>query len=141
MTAFLPIPASDARLVAELQAAGLPTADLANHNAEFYALGQVEPVAFGGLIGWGQVGLLRSLVVTQAARGTGQGRALLDRLVGRARSRGIRDLWLLTDSAETFFAANGFTRRLRDDAPVQVRQTEQFAALCPASAALMHRAI
>jgi amino-acid N-acetyltransferase len=63
---------------------------------------------------------------------------LLTELLDIARANGIRDLWLLTTSAEAFFAKHGFEKADRSAAPPAIAETSQFRDLCPATAALMH---
>jgi len=123
-----------AAMKSALAAADLPVSDL-DEGAEYFALGD----AFGGLAMFGSVGLLRSLVV--AERGKGNGSLMLAALVAQAKSSGVRDLWLLTTSAEAFFAKHGFARRARADAPEAIAATRQFKELCPDSAAWMHKRI
>lgn len=128
-----------ARMVDMLREANLPTSDLGEGSAEYVSLD--EGSAFGGLARHGDVGLLRSVVVPQDQRGQGTGSALLAALIDRARDGGIRDLWLLTTGAESFFARHGFTRMERTQAPSVVANTSQFRDLCPRSAALMRKHI
>ncbi len=133
-----PSVAAAARL---LEAAGLPSSDLTDgHMAHFFHCGAADAPA--GLVGVelsGDAGLLRSLVVAPEQRRGGMGAALLEHAADYARSRGARTLYLLTDSAEEFFAARGFRRVPRDTAPESIRATREFASLCPASAAFMAR--
>jgi len=58
-----------------------------------------------------------------------------------ARQRGIQALYLLTTRAEVFFANRGYVRIPREAAPPVLRQTAEFAALCPASAVCMTQAL
>ncbi len=54
-----------------------------------------------------------------------------------ARSQGVRDVYLLTTTAEDFFARRGYVRIGREKAPRTIRSTREFADLCPASSAFM----
>jgi len=56
-----------------------------------------------------------------------------------ARQRGYRAIYLLTTDASEFFAARGYQRVDREQAPASVRATSQFSALCPASSILMFK--
>ena len=95
--------------------------------------------AFGGLEGSGPDQLIRSVVVTSSVRQRGFGRRIVEALAGQARTDGAKRLWLLTTSADGFFADLGWTIVERGKAPEPVRATPQFAGLCPASAVLMCR--
>lgn len=127
-------------MIALLSDAGLLTTDLAEGTAEYVALGS-PPSAFGGIVYCGAAALLRSIVVANAARKTGKGAAVVAELLSRAHARGVNDVWLLTETAESFFGAHGFVRRPRGEAPEDIRATSQFAHLCPDSAVLMHRSL
>ncbi|HET7529556.1 MAG TPA: amino-acid N-acetyltransferase [Mycobacteriales bacterium] len=56
---------------------------------------------------WEDLAEVRTLAVDPAARGTGVGHQLLDRLLDRARGLGVRRVFCLTFEVE-FFAAHGF---------------------------------
>ena len=123
-----------------LSDAGLPVDDL---TADRLALVAEEDGELHGLIGlehFGDVGLLRSLVVASHDRGRGLGRMLVSALESHARDCGIAELWLLTIDADTFFERLGYGVRHRDAAPDAIRATAEFAALCPADAVLMSKA-
>lgn len=137
---FLPVASNDPALLALLEHVRLPTADLNEGAAEYFALGS-PPVACGGIVYCDAHALLRSVAVADAARKSGKGRAIVNHLLERARLNNLRDMWLLTETAEPFFAALGFERRARDEAPSAIRATSQFSRLCPSSSTLMHRSL
>jgi N-acetylglutamate synthase-like GNAT family acetyltransferase len=56
-----------------------------------------------------------------------------------ARNLGLHEVFLLTNTVEAFFAQLGFDGIPRDDAPGPIRESEQFRALCPASAVVMRK--
>ena len=123
-----------------LEVAGLPATDVEAHLATLVvAVMDGRAIAVGGLETCGPAALLRSLVVTAELRDHGIGRALCDRLEAMARDSGVADIYLLTETAEGFFRARGYTRIERQAAPAAIANTQQFSALCPASAVLMHR--
>ena len=119
-----------------LAAAGLPVADLtAASLADFWGCRAGEELAGAiGLERYGAVALLRSLAVAPDWQGRGLGAALLAHAERAARQRGIAALYLLTTTAEAFFARHGYVRIPREAAPPVLQQTAEFAALCPASA-------
>ncbi len=62
---------------------------------------------------------------------------LAERAEECAASLKIEALYLLTITAEGFFAKRGYHRVERDSAPSSVRETAEFKNLCPASAVCM----
>ena len=90
---------------------------------------------------FGPVGLLRSLAVSMGARGRGLGRALVSAMEDEARAAGVADIYLLTTTADRFFSKLGYVRIGRDEAPVAIRSTAQFSALCPSSAVVMRKSV
>lgn len=124
-----------------LSAAGLPSADLTDDHLEhfFFAGAPDMPTGLVGLELHGDVALLRSLAVAADARAAGLGSALVAHAETYARSRAVRSLYLLTTTAEAFFARRGYARIDRDRAPVSIRATREFGELCPTSSAFMFK--
>ena len=103
MTALREIGRSDPAFTAmctALEAAQLPTADLFDAPARYFALGTE---GYGGLVQLGNTGLLRSIVVAEERRGKGVGATILNGLLAKAREVGLEDVWLLTTTADEFF--------------------------------------
>jgi len=90
---------------------------------------------------FGTTALLRSVAVLEPARGRGLGRALVSRALADARAGGAREAWLLTETAETFFAGLGWERADRSEAPAEIAASVEFASACPASAIAMRRTL
>src|SRR5690349_18916456 len=88
--------------VALLQQAQLPTEDLTDAHCEnfFFSGAREAPDGLVGLEVFGDVALLRSLVVSGQQRGVGTGTLLLAHAEDYARLLGIRQLFLLTTTAE-----------------------------------------
>lgn len=141
-----PVPATPAdtpAIMALLAEYKLPTADLSPERLhEFLVVrngGSLDGVI--GLEVYGTSGLLRSLAVAPATRGTGLGKLLVSALEERARRRGLRELWLLTTTAADFFAKGGYRVADRASAPEAVQKSAEFASLCPSSAVCMVKAL
>jgi protein-tyrosine-phosphatase/N-acetylglutamate synthase-like GNAT family acetyltransferase len=124
-----------------LRQASLPTQDLTPAHCEhfFFAGPASQPTGLVGLEFFDDVALLRSLVVAPERRGTGEGAALLRHAEQAARTRGVREIYLLTTTAEAFFVKHGYEHASRDAAPMSIRATAEFAGICPASSAFMKR--
>lgn len=122
-----------------LHLARLPTDDVTEALLANFLVAR-EAGAVSGVIGieqHGAIALLRSLAVQENARGRGLGAKLVDAAEALAQSRSVRSIYLLTTTADEFFAARGYRRIERGEAPAEIRATTQFSALCPASAVLM----
>jgi len=122
-----------------LQAEGLPTSDLTDAHLEhfFFAGSDVAPTALVGLEIYGADAVLRSLVVNAAARTQGLGAALVAHVENYAAAHQVGAIYLLTTTAETFFARKGYRRIDRTRAPPSIQATPEFSSLCPASSAFM----
>lgn len=137
-----PASGHDQDLKAALQAAGLPIDDLEQSGRTFFRFtDQGHIVGFGGLESYGDCALLRSVVVLPDQRGRGHGEAISRQMLDQAARDGARTVYLLTESAATFFEHMGFAKIDRAAAPAVILQTRQAASLCPASAGLFAKAI
>jgi len=125
-----------------LQRVDLPTADVRSDPGTFY-VGRHggARVGVGGLERYGSNALLRSVAVEPSVRGRGFGTALCDRLEQKARSGDVETLCLLTTTASEFFAGNGYVEVEREVAPAAIRETGEFAELCPNSATCMEKSL
>ena len=125
-----------------LAGAGLPDEDIGAHLATLL-VGERQRaiVAAGALEPLGATALLRSVVVAPRFRGRGWGLRMTVRLLDSAQRLGMDDVYLLTTTAADYFSALGFARVPRDSAPVALRSTRQFSALCPETAVLMCRPV
>lgn len=123
-----------------LEANGLPSRDVREKPGCFY-VGRhgTDRVGVGGVEVHGTDGLLRSLVVERSVRGEGFGAAICDRLETTARTDGVETLYLLTTTASAFFGNRGYAEIDRSAAPGVIRETTEFADLCPASAVPMRK--
>jgi amino-acid N-acetyltransferase len=122
-----------------LQAQGLPVSDITEEHLEhFFFVGSDDsPIGLVGLELYGADALLRSLVVGENASGDGLGSTLVEHAEKYAATKGVRSIYLLTATAETFFKRLGYERIDRSRAPPSIKETREFASLCPASSALM----
>jgi len=131
------------KVKALLEANGLPTSDLADLGVDNF-LGCGDETNPSGVIGLeiiGTDGLLRSLAVSEKARGFGCGKALVSSLEVFAKQKSVQDLYLLTDTAETFFEGLRYERIDREIASDGIRQTKEFMSLCPDDAAVMRKVL
>jgi amino-acid N-acetyltransferase len=122
-----------------LESAALPSSDLTDAHMEhfFYCGDASHPCGLVGIELRGRAALLRSLVVDERYRSTGMGAQLVERAEAHARASGASAIYLLTTTAEHFFAKRGYAMAARASAPAEIRNTRQFADICPASSAFM----
>jgi amino-acid N-acetyltransferase len=118
---------------------GLPDAGLIDHtenllvavvDGEFRGAAAVEH--------YGETALLRSVVVEEESRSEGLGTELALASLDLAASKGAHDIYLLTESAEGFFARLGFRPLARELAPESVKDCVEFRLACPETAVLLH---
>lgn len=122
-----------------LESASLPIADITDKSLERFLVHRDGSKVIGtvGLELDVGVALLRSLVVAEDMRGRGLAAELLGAAEALAEQCGIRDLYLLTTSAETYFSVRGYKSVDRKLAPAALQRMPQFQGLCPSSSILM----
>jgi len=100
-----------------------------------------------GLVGtaalelYGTAALLRSVAVAAERRGRGLGAALTATALDLARRRGVRTVYLLTETAAEFFPRFGFRPIPRPAVDPAVLGSAEFTTACPASALVMARTL
>jgi amino-acid N-acetyltransferase len=124
-----------------LDSALLPREDVTETALQYFLVARLDTHIVGvvGLERYQEVALLRSLVVAKEHTGLGVGKRLVAAAEARAADMKIETLYLLTTTAERFFARLGFQRLQRELAPLAIQSTSQFSSLCPASAVLMSK--
>lgn len=125
-----------------LMACELPGEDIGEHLTHFI-LAKDGKTLIGtiGLEVYDDIALLRSLAVNPNYRGKGIGQALYARIMDYAQSHTIREIYLLTLTAEEFFAKRGFEIANRQDLPPAIKATKEFRGLCPDTAVSMGRKV
>ncbi len=125
-----------------LQANSLPFSDLMTSEITFLVATDGQQLqGCIGLEAMGEVGLLRSFAVEAAIQNQGIGKILFDSLIQYARQIGITDLYLLTTTAAGYFEKQKFEKISRDQVPLAIQNTAEFAGICPASATVMRLSI
>lgn len=118
----------------------LPTDGVSDWFEQFW-IGEHAGAVMGaaGMERYGDAGLLRSVAVAPGWRGSGIGRALVERVLDEGRAAGIGDMYLLTTTAEHYFSRLGFACADRECVPAAVRTSAEFTGACPASAVVMRK--
>ena len=124
-----------------LRTAGLPAADLGQHDPTTLWMATVEGQIQGAaaLEQYECYGLLRSVVVAEPHRGHGWARLLTESALSEARKADLVAVYLLTETAADYFFGLGFVAIGRQAVPPVVRQSTEFAELCPDTAIAMVR--
>lgn len=100
-----------------------------------------EMIGVAGIELYERVALLRSVAIAPEWRGRGVAKLLSDTALEAARAAGAREVYLLTTTAEPYFARLGFACVEREAAPEGLQESAEFCGACPASAVLMRRAL
>jgi amino-acid N-acetyltransferase len=125
-------------ILALLRSSDLPVAGIERHIATtLVARDSGSFVGCAAVEVYGAAGLLRSIAVAGNLRGEGLGQRLTEAALELARRRGVRDIYLLTTTAENFFPRFGFVPIPRDQLDPALGPSEELRGACPASAVAM----
>jgi amino-acid N-acetyltransferase len=132
-----------AKVLALLGRAGLPTEGVDAEALSDFVIAEDggTPVGVVGLEVYRESALLRSAAVEESWRGSGVGRALIDRALALSKERGIRDVFLLTTTAEHYFPRFGFACVGRGSVPEAVKASAEFQGACPTTAIVMQKSM
>jgi N-acetylglutamate synthase-like GNAT family acetyltransferase len=130
-----------AAIEALLVSASLPLDGLTDQFPSCYVIARANDVVIGaaGLELYGANALLRSVVVLRDFRHQGVASALVENRMTEARKLGVTSVFLLTTTAADYFKRHGFEPTPREDAPLPLAESPEFARACPASATCMAR--
>ena len=121
-----------------LEDAQLPTSGVADHFHNFFvALRRHSVVGSIGFEQYGDVALIRSAAVVPVEQKSGIGGMLLKASMKSAADLGVRQLVLLTTTAELYFSKKGFVRIDRREITGPITASAEFTGACPASAVCM----
>ncbi len=131
------------RLVDWLDAEGLPSGDLGEAGVRLFAFQEGDTaIGYAGLEIYGTP--TRCCVPWSSIRrgvAPGSGRSIVGATLAEARRLGATRVFLLTNTARTYFERLGFAAIDRASAPETILSTRQAAGLCPSSAPLMIKAL
>jgi amino-acid N-acetyltransferase len=116
----------------------LPTAGVDDHWKTFLvATKDGKMVGCAGAEAYQFAALIRSVAVDPSCRSHGLGRRLVRQLLDRLASRGLREFYLLTTTAEDYFRKRGFKPIDRDEVHPQLLSSREFQDACPSTAVCM----
>ena len=90
---------------------------------------------------YGDFGLLRSAAVADELRGQGIASQLVEKAIEKAKAAKLRDIFLLTTTAEDYFPRFGFSRIPRAEVPAELNESRELQGACPDTAIVMRRPI
>ena len=129
-------------LLSLLARCGLPEAGVRDHLSNALVARQGSRLLGSAVLEiYADGALLRSVAVEEDARGLGLGIRLTESALALARRRGVRRVFLLTETAARFFPRFGFRAISREEVPNSVRASLEFTTACPESALVMERAL
>ena len=122
-----------------LKANKLPFSDLTLEGSFFvgYLDESKQLIGSGGLEFYGDTALLRSIAVDERFRGQLLGKKIVEDIINKAKDSKIKDLYLLTETAHSYFQKKGFQDVSREDVADVIKKTTEFAQVCRASAVVM----
>lgn len=135
-------PEAYAIVVALLRAAGLPTEDI-RRDLENFWIADAGGNAIGviGMDLYAPFGLLRSMTVIPEYRNKGIASRLVDQVEQLAKKQNLSELYLITNTAESYFSKKGFQLITKAELPDSVASSEEMNGLCPASSVIMRKTI
>jgi amino-acid N-acetyltransferase len=136
--------ASDLKEILELlKDSEMPVEDLVSASPAQFLVARRDDATAGcvGIELTGRYALIRSLAVGKTNRGEGIGSRLLQAAEDLCQQQGVRAVYLLTLTAEPFFARRGYWRADRAMAPSDIAGSREFSSICPVSAAFMAKTL
>ena len=135
-------PEAYATVLALLKAAGLPTEDISKDLENFW-IAETAGNAIGviGMDLYAPYGLLRSMTVLPEYRNKGIASRLVDQVEQLAKKLDLSELYLITNTAESYFSKKGFQLIMKAELPASVASSEEMNGLCPASSVIMRKTI
>jgi amino-acid N-acetyltransferase len=125
-------------ILALLEECELPKEGLVTHlSTTLVARKGKEIVGCSALELYQEFALLRSVAVKPAFRKRGLGLKLTRAALDLAKHCQVTNVYLLTETASTFFSKVGFVRVPRSDVPENIQCSTEFTTLCPDTAAVM----
>jgi amino-acid N-acetyltransferase len=116
----------------------LPTTDLSGKSL-FVLIHDERVIGVGGLEFFGNDALVRSIAVDKEQRGRGLGKYIIKFLEKESMQNGALQVYLLTTTAKDFFASLGYIEVKRDDVPDVIKNSSEFAGVCPSTATVMKK--
>jgi amino-acid N-acetyltransferase len=116
----------------------LSTEGLFDENVHLYSIDQgAVPAAIGALTLEGDIALLRTVGNRGRVKKKGMGKLLVWHILAEAQWKKLKTIYLLTDTAEMFFAKLGFEKIDRTELPDVFNQNILVQKACSTSSTVM----
>ena len=124
-----------------LQNAHLPIEKIEDQFNNFILLFDDQSTLIGsaGLEIYADFGLIRSVAITKALQNKKLGSLLVDEIEKLAKKKHLTALYLLTETAEKFFTKHGYTVQQRENVPMAIQNSFEYATTCKISAIVMKK--
>jgi amino-acid N-acetyltransferase len=124
-----------------LSGSSLPASDLkSNDNIQLFGTYQNNKLmACIGVEIYSDSALVRSLIVDQKFRNKGVGKKFLGFFQTYCIQNNVNVVFFLTETSEKYLEKLGFKKCNRKNAPLSIKGTTQFSALCPSSSSFMKK--
>ena len=120
----------------------LPTQDISNSSIQlFTARYNDKTIGVIGIEIYDKTGLLRSLAVQDSFKKLKVGTKLINKLFDQIKQNNIKDVYLLTETAEDYFTRFNFDIVDRSNVPDIIMKTSEYKDICSDSAVVMHKNI
>ena len=136
------LPRDIADIIDLLKKNNLPTEDISPGQQVFWIVKDADKVI--GVVSrerYGEFGLLRSMVTDKEHRNKGIAELLVNELFAYSKKEKLKEIYLLTETAEKYFEKKSFRRVSRDEVPKPLRASKEFSHLCPSTATVMKKEI
>ena len=120
-----------------ISASGLPRGGLDDADLWCVIGERRRIIGVAGLEAWGRQGLLRSVAVGIGNRNAGLGTSLVRHVIAEARKKKLSEVYLITETAPSFFERLGFSAIDRSRVRGGVLKSFEFEEACPATAPVM----
>jgi amino-acid N-acetyltransferase len=116
----------------------LPIDGLAQHIQHFeVVMANNQIIGVAGVEQYFPFALIRSVAIDAQYQHQQLGKQLIEVLLSKLNDAGFTTYYLLTETAPTFFSKLNFHIIQRNEVPLVIQQTQEFATICPDSAIVM----
>ena len=84
-----------------------------------------------------EVGLLRSIAIDESSQKQGIGQMMVNKIEEFAIKEGVKNLYLLTDTAEQFFLRLNYQKIPRNRTDSRIKQTIEFTTICTSATVMV----